>query len=147
MQIRAYAGDSSSGHVYAPIYMGKVNISRVYATLYMIVTMLSCVQVHEHIFEGFNSNKWILLCMMVIEWREKEHEEIDGAVGRDVGAQKDLKICGLYKFWSLKGIRAQVRLLQFLVNYWNPETEAFNLDGKPLWIEVDNIYFITVLSH
>jgi hypothetical protein len=27
------------------------------------------------------------------------------------------------------------------------ETEAFNLDGKPLRIEVDDIYFITGLSH
>jgi hypothetical protein len=33
-----------------------------------------------------------------------------------------------------------------LVNYWDPETEAFNLDGKPLRIEVDEIYFITGLS-
>jgi hypothetical protein len=54
---------------------------------------------------------------MVIEWREREHEEIDVAVGRDARAQQDLKICGLYKFLSLKGMRAQVRLLQLLVNY------------------------------
>lgn len=32
-----------------------------------------------------------------------------------------------------------------LVNYWDPETKAFNLDGKPLRIEVDDIYFITGL--
>jgi hypothetical protein len=44
-------------------------------------------------------------------------------------------------------MRAQVRLLQLLVNYWDPETESFNLDGKPLRIEVDDIYFITGLSH
>jgi hypothetical protein len=39
---------------------------------------------------------------MVIEWREREHEEIDAAMERDAGAQKVLKICGLYKFWALK---------------------------------------------
>jgi hypothetical protein len=83
---------------------------------------------------------------MVLEWREREHEEVDAAVERDAGAQLALKICGLYKFWALKGMRAQVRLLQMLVNYWDPETEAFNLDGKPLRIEVDDIYFITGLS-
>jgi hypothetical protein len=54
---------------------------------------------------------------MVIEWREKEHEEIDVAVERDVGAQQALKIHGLYKFWALKGTRAQVSLLQMLINY------------------------------
>jgi hypothetical protein len=40
-------------------------------------------------------------------------------------------------------MRAQVRLLQLLINYWDPETKAFNIDGKPLRIEVDDIYFIT----
>jgi len=34
-----------------------------------------------------------------------------------------------------------------LVNYWNPETKAFNFNGKPLRILVDDIYFITGLSH
>jgi hypothetical protein len=29
---------------------------------------------------------------------------------------------------------------------WDPDTEAFNLDGKPLRIEVEDIYFITGLS-
>jgi hypothetical protein len=43
-------------------------------------------------------------------------------------------------------MRAQVGLLQLLVNYWDPETEAFNLDEKPLRIKVDDIYFITGLS-
>ena len=54
---------------------------------------------------------------MVIEWREREHEEIDVIVGRDARAQQALKSCHRYKFWALKGMRAQVRLLQLLVNY------------------------------
>jgi hypothetical protein len=48
---------------------------------------------------------------MVIEWREWEHEEIDAIVERDAGGQQALNIFGLYKFLSLKGMRAQVRLL------------------------------------
>jgi hypothetical protein len=39
-----------------------------------------------------------------------------------------------------------VRLLQFLVDYWDPDSESFNLDGKPLRIEVEDIYFLTGLS-
>jgi hypothetical protein len=38
------------------------------------------------------------------------------------------------------------RLLQLLVGYWNPEEDAFMLDGQSLAIEVDDIYFITGLS-
>jgi hypothetical protein len=83
---------------------------------------------------------------MVLEWREREHEEVDATVERDPGAQLALKICGIYKFWALKGMRDQVRLLQMLVNFWDLDTEAFNLDGKPLRIEVEDIYFLTGLS-
>ena len=83
---------------------------------------------------------------MVLEWREKEHEEVDVVVERDPGAHMDLKRCGLYNFWAPKGMRAQVRLLQLLVNNWDPDTETFNLDGQPLRIEVEDIYFLTGLS-
>jgi len=54
---------------------------------------------------------------MVIQWRERENEEIDKVAGRDERAQEDLKRCVIYNFWALKGIMAQVRLLQLLVNY------------------------------
>jgi hypothetical protein len=57
-----------------------------------------------------------------------------------------LKRCGLYKFWVLKGMRAKVRLLKMLVGYWDPESESFNCDGKPLRIEVEDIYFLIELS-
>jgi len=76
---------------------------------------------------------------MVIEWREREHEEVDAVIERDERAQKDLKRCEIYKFWALKGMRARVRLLALLVNYWDMEIESFNLYGKPLKIEVDDI--------
>ena len=84
---------------------------------------------------------------MVLEWREREHEEVYATVERDLGAQMALKICGLYKFWALKGMRAQVRFLEMLVDYWYPDNESFNLDGQPLRIEVEDIYFLTGLSH
>jgi hypothetical protein len=84
---------------------------------------------------------------MVLQWREREHEEVYTSMERDAGAQQDLTRCGLYKFWALKGMRAQVRLLQMVVNYWDPKTMAFKLDGQPLRIEVNDIYFITGLSH
>jgi hypothetical protein len=54
---------------------------------------------------------------MVLEWREQENEEVDNVVDRDLGAQMDLNRCGFYRFWALKGMRAQVRLLEMLVGY------------------------------
>jgi hypothetical protein len=76
---------------------------------------------------------------MVLEWREREHEEVNAVVDQDLGDQMALKRCGLYKFWVLKGMRSQVRFLEMLVHYWDPESEIFNLDGKPLRIEVEDI--------
>ena len=32
------------------------------------------------------------------------------------------------------------------MDYWDPDTNAFMLDGMPLRIEVEDIYFITGLS-
>jgi hypothetical protein len=71
---------------------------------------------------------------MVLEWRERKHKEVDVVVENDMGDQMSLKRCGFYKFWALKGMRAQVRLLHLLVDYWDPDSERFNLDGKPLSI-------------
>jgi hypothetical protein len=65
---------------------------------------------------------------MVLEWREREHEEVDVMVEIYLEPQLVLKIYGIYKFRALKGMRAQVRLLQMMVKFWDPDTEAFNLD-------------------
>jgi len=54
---------------------------------------------------------------MVIEWRERKHEEVVVAVERYVRDKKYFQRCGLYKFWAIKIMRAQVRLLQTLINY------------------------------
>jgi hypothetical protein len=32
-----------------------------------------------------------------------------------------------------------VRFLEMLMEYWDPDSESFNLDGKPLRIEVKDI--------
>jgi hypothetical protein len=58
-----------------------------------------------------NSKTRFVSCRMVLEWREREHEGVDVAVERDLGAQMALKRCRLYNFWALKGMRAQVILL------------------------------------
>ena len=41
---------------------------------------------------------WKLLCRMVLEWRERENEDVDRDVQANLVAQQDLRACGLYKF-------------------------------------------------
>ena len=43
-------------------------------------------------------------------------------------------------------MRAKPRLLEMLVNYWDPDSDSFRIDGMSLTIEVEDIYFITGLS-
>jgi hypothetical protein len=83
---------------------------------------------------------------MVLEWREREHAEVDVVVDKDLRAQMALKRCVLYKFWALKGMISHVSLLEMLVDYWDLNSERFNLDGQPLRIEVEDIYFLIGLS-
>ena len=61
-------------------------------------------------------------------------------------SQQALWECGLYKFWCLGSLRAKPRLLQLPVDYWDPESETFQIDRMSLNIEVEDIYFITGLS-
>ena len=44
-------------------------------------------------------------------------------------------------------MRAQPRLLQMVINYWDLNTEAFNLYGMPLKVGVEDICFNTGLSY
>ena len=83
---------------------------------------------------------------MVLEWREREHGDVEEVVQGDLMAQQALRACGLYKFWCLGSLRAKPRLLQLLVDYWDPEFETFQIDGISLSIEVEDIYFIIGLS-
>ena len=82
----------------------------------------------------------------MLEWREREHGDVENAIQGDLMAQQTLRACGLYKFWCLGSLRAKPRLLQLLVDYWDPESETFQIDGMSLNIEVEDIYFITGLS-
>jgi hypothetical protein len=66
---------------------------------------------------------------MFIGEREIEHEHIDFMVGEDPVATIVLAQCGILKLFQCSFMRAQPRLLNALVDYWHPDTEAFMLEG------------------
>ena len=45
----------------------------------------------------------------MLDWREREHEDVDLATIEHQPSIDALKECGLYKYWAIPGIRAQVR--------------------------------------
>ena len=88
--------------------------------------------------EKANQNSYFLH-MMMLEWREREHCDVEVVVQGDLMAQQALRACGLYKFWCLGSLRTKPRLLQLLVDYWDPYSETFHIDGMSLSIEVEDI--------
>jgi hypothetical protein len=83
---------------------------------------------------------------MYVHWREREHEDIDILVDEDPISIAALKQCGLWKFFQCPFMRAQPRLLNTLVDYWNPDAEAFMIEGQSLTPTTEDIYFLIGLS-
>ena len=44
----------------------------------------------------------------MLDWREREHEDVDLAVMNHQPSVDALKACGLYKFWAVPGLFAVV---------------------------------------
>jgi hypothetical protein len=83
---------------------------------------------------------------MYVHWREREHEEIDFLVSEDPASIVVLSQCLLLKFLQCLFMRAQPRLLNALIDYWHPNTEAFMVEGQSLTTTTKDIYFLTGLS-
>ena len=83
---------------------------------------------------------------MVLEWRECEHEDMDQEALQDAPTMNVLHLSGLLKFFCTSPMRANVRLLEFLINYQDHYLGMFELQGESLEITSEDIYFITGLS-
>ena len=83
---------------------------------------------------------------MVLEWREREHEDMDQEALQDAPTMNVLRSSGLLKFFCTSLMRANVRLLEFLINYWDHDLGMFDLQGESLEITSEDIYFIVGLS-
>jgi hypothetical protein len=82
----------------------------------------------------------------MLEWREREHEEDDAIVGNDPGTVAALRECGLLKFFRIPGMRAQLRLLEYLVHMWDVDQQLFHVGVHTLTLDIEDIYFLTGLS-
>ena len=83
---------------------------------------------------------------MVLEWREREHEIMDHAALQSAPTIHALRTSGLLKLFCTSPMWENVRLLEFMVNYWDHELGMFNLQGETLELTMEDIYFITGLS-
>jgi hypothetical protein len=82
----------------------------------------------------------------MLEWREREHEEDDAISRNDPGTVAALRDCGLLKFFRISGMRAQLRLLEYLVHMWDVDQQLFHVGVHMLTPDIEDIYFLTGLS-
>jgi hypothetical protein len=55
--------------------------------------------------------------------------------------------CGLLKLFKIQGMRAQLRLLEYLVHMWDVNKQTFHVGVHTLTIDIEDIYFLIGLSH
>ena len=82
---------------------------------------------------------------MVLEWREWKHEDMDQEALQSAPTVHVLRTSGLLKFFCSSPMRANVHLLEFMINYWDHDLGMFDLQGETLEITSEDIYFITSL--
>jgi len=78
----------------------------------------------------------------MLSWQEREHKDVDLAAINHQPSIDALKACGLFKFWAIPGMRAQVDFLQWLVDRWNIQDQCFIIGGQQLEMEPEDIYFL-----
>ena len=83
---------------------------------------------------------------MVLEWREREDEDMDQDALRSAPMVHALWQSGLLKFFCTSPMRSNVCLPKFLINYWDHDFGAFDLQGELLEITLEDIYFISGLE-
>ena len=83
---------------------------------------------------------------MTLTWREREHEEEDMIALHDPVTVSALRNCGLLKFFRISSMRAHIRLLQYLLDAWDPINQVFQIRGKSIPLTIVDIYFLTGLS-
>ena len=84
---------------------------------------------------------------MVIEWCELEHQGANNQALNDPDTMNVLRQCGLLKYFQIPLMRSETSLLQLLIRHWDPDRSQFIIDDESISFEVEDIYFLTGLSH
>ena len=68
----------------------------------------------------------------ILIWQEREQEDVDFVTINLMLILQALRECGLLNFWAIQGMRAQVDILQWLVDRWNAHDQCFVIGGHGL---------------
>jgi len=85
--------------------------------------------------------------LKMVDWKEREHEDIDTQAIVDPNCLEALRNYGLLKFFLTLGMQAQPKLLWYLISLWGINWEIFIISDQEVVLETSDIYFIKGLSH
>ena len=79
-------------------------------------------------------------------WKERTNDNEDATAERNVGCIATLRDCGILRFFRTPSMVSHERLLEHILQMWNPEQQYFKVGAHILTVEVVDIYFLTGLS-
>ena len=82
---------------------------------------------------------------MVIR-KKREHEVPEHQAASDPATIESLRNWKLLKYFQVHGMKAHIRLLEYIIGMWDPDQQHFVVGIHILAIEVEGIYFMTRLS-
>jgi hypothetical protein len=74
---------------------------------------------------------------MVLEWHEREHKEENSIAGNHPPTIAAIRNCGLLKYFRISGMRAQVRLSEYLVRMWDLDQKVFHVGVHTLSLYIE----------
>ena len=83
----------------------------------------------------------------MVDWKEREHEDVDTQKMNDPNFLEDLRACMLLKFFLTPGMQAQPKLPRYLISLWDINHEIFFIGDQELELTTSAIYFFTGLYH
>ena len=75
----------------------------------------------------------------MMEWREREHEDDNFISLNDRATVTALRQCGLLEIFKIQGMRAQLRLLEYLVHMWDVDQHVFHVGAHVLSLDIKDI--------
>ena len=82
----------------------------------------------------------------MVMWKERTHDNENAAAERNVDCIATLWDCGLLNFFQTPSMVSHERLLEHILQMWNPEQQYFKVRAHIVTVEVEEIYFLTSVS-
>ena len=80
-----------------------------------------------------------------VNWRERDLGTLRAEIQADQGVRRVLARFGVLKFLENPLMRAGEPLLARIISYWDPDHEAFVVQGHKIELTVQDLYFLTGL--